>query len=77
MKHAYTEEHLIRFMYKECDIFEKLEIEFAMEDDSTLLDSYHSLLETRQLLPGVLFSPSKKTINKVLAYSNESLEAHF
>jgi len=41
MTHDYTENNIIRFIYKECDLFEKLEMEFAMEDDSTLLESYH------------------------------------
>jgi len=77
MKHAYTEEQLIRFMYKECDIFEKLEIEFAMEDDSTLMNSYQKLLHGIQSLPGVKFSPSKSTINNILKYSFEASEAHF
>ncbi|MBK9256530.1 MAG: hypothetical protein IPM42_13665 [Saprospiraceae bacterium] len=77
MKHAYTEEQLIRFMYKECDIFEKLEIEFAMEDDSTLMNSYQKLLHGIQALPGVKFGPSKSTINNILKYSLEASEAHF
>ncbi|MFZ1457859.1 MAG: hypothetical protein WAT46_17570 [Saprospiraceae bacterium] len=40
-----------------------------MEDDSTLLETYHELLETKQSLPDVRFSPSAKSINRILEYS--------
>jgi hypothetical protein len=65
----YTENNIIRFIYKECDLFEKLEMEFAMEDDSTLLESYHELKEGFNTLPKVTFSPSKSCLDYILAYS--------
>ena len=69
MEHTYTETHLLRFYYKECDLFEKLEMEFAMEDDSTLCDEYKDLCQTLNELPKALFSPQKKTLDAILAYS--------
>ena len=69
MKHTYTEDHLIRFYYKECDLFERLEIEFALEDDSTLMDDYLSVRNALNILPDVRFSPAKKTLDSILAYS--------
>jgi len=71
MKHAYTEQNIIRFIYKECDLFEKLELEFALEDDSTLMNSYRELYLGYKALPKVLFKPKKRTIENILAYSKK------
>jgi hypothetical protein len=69
MIQMYTEESLIRFLYNEADLFEKLELEFALEEDSTLLESYEHLNEGYASLPEIQFRPSEKTISKILAYS--------
>lgn len=69
MIHTYTENQVIQFIFREVDLFTRLEMEFAMEDDSTLLETYHELLETKQSLPDVRFSPSAKSINRILEYS--------
>jgi hypothetical protein len=69
MIHTYTENQVIQFIFREVDLFTRLEMEFAMEDDSTLLETYHELLEVKQSLPDVRFSPSAKSINRILEYS--------
>jgi hypothetical protein len=69
MIHTYTENQVIQFIFREVDLFTRLEMEFAMEDDSTLLETYHELLEAKQSLPDVHFSPSAKSINRILEYS--------
>lgn len=69
MTHGYTENQIIQFIYKECDLFEKLEMEFAMEDDSTLLESYKELMQGFDTLPQVKFSPKRSTLDMILAYS--------
>ena len=69
MTHNYTENHIVRFIYKECDLFEKLEMEFAMEDDSTLMEEYSDMMIAYHTLPKVLFSPKKSCIDAILAYS--------
>ncbi len=73
MTHDYTENNIIRFIYKECDLFEKLEMEFAMEDDSTLLESYHELMNGYTSLPKVTFSPKKSSLDAILAYSGKAI----
>ncbi|MBC7885669.1 MAG: hypothetical protein H7X99_09355 [Saprospiraceae bacterium] len=73
MTHYYTENHLIRFIYKECDLFEKLEMEFAMEDDSTLMQTYDDMLTSFHMLPKVLFSPKKSAIDAILEYSKTAM----
>lgn len=69
MANIYTDHHIIRFIYKECDLFEKIEMEVAMEEDSTLLETYETLVSSYQVLPRLLFSPKKNNINAILAYS--------
>ena len=69
MAHNYTENQIIQFIYKECDLFEKLEMEFAMDEDSTLMESYESLMKGYKTLPKVTFSPKKSSIDAILAYS--------
>jgi hypothetical protein len=69
MTNAYTENNIVRFIYKECDLFERLEIEFALEDDSTLMTSYSHLREGFDLMPTVKFSPKKETLDAILQYS--------
>jgi hypothetical protein len=69
MEHKYTSLQLISYLYHECDLFTKLEIEFAMEDDSTLHEDYLAMNEVKKSLPKVTFQPSKKSIDNILAYS--------
>ncbi|MBK9151949.1 MAG: hypothetical protein IPM26_13570 [Saprospiraceae bacterium] len=73
MKHAYTESQLLRFYYKECDLFERLEIEFALAEDSTLCEDYKAMCQTLNELPKAHFSPKKKTLDAILAYSNSEV----
>lgn len=76
MEHTYTNTHIIRFLYNECDLFEKLEMEFAMEEDCTLRGKYLHLKKSFDSLPKVTFSPKKSSIDAVLAYSKKSIAAH-
>jgi len=69
MTHNYTQNNILTFIYNECDLFEKLEIEFAMEDDSTLMEEYNDMMLSYHTLPKVLFSPKKSCIDAILAYS--------
>ncbi len=75
MKQTYTEEQLIQFIYGECDILERLEINDAIENDTFLKDSYLSLLDAYKMLPKVKFSPSKSTIEEIIEYSKRPCEA--
>jgi len=73
MTNAYTENKIVRFIFKEVDLFERLEMEFAMEEDSTLMTSYTDLRAGFDLLPKVMFSPQKETINDILKYSAKAM----
>jgi len=48
-------------------------MEFAMEDDSTLLEEYNDTMLSYHTLPKVLFSPKKSSIDAILAYSSSGI----
>ena len=71
MEQTYTEQKLIQFIYGECDILERLEIEDAIENDLFIKNSYLSIMDAYNLLPKVRFSPSPKAMRTILDYSKE------
>ncbi|NNE27115.1 MAG: hypothetical protein HKN09_09750 [Saprospiraceae bacterium] len=70
MKHNYTQNFLLKYLYKETKLFKTLEIENAIQEDKTVGRQYKQLLRGFRLLPKVKFYPSEKTMNAVLNYSN-------
>ena len=73
MVHTYTEELLLRLLYNEFDLFDKLEFEFALEDDSTLMEVYEDFAETKEALSQILISPRKSVTDKILSYSQNKI----
>lgn len=69
MEETYTDENLIRYIYKETDIAERLEIENALENDSQLNKAFMKLYYAYKSLPKVLFRPSDKAVRNILALS--------
>ena len=70
MKHSYTQNFLLKYLYKETKLFKTLEIENAIREDKTVGLQYKQLLKGFKLLPKVKFYPSEETMNAVLNYSN-------
>jgi len=71
MEKFYTENALIRYIYKESDLFERLEVENALETEPVVLDMYLKLCNLFNELPKVLFMPANKTLENILAFSRE------
>lgn len=69
MDQIYTELKLIQFIYGESDLFETLEIEFALEEDYFLRERYYELLEETEILNAACLKPSDFSIQNILAYS--------
>jgi hypothetical protein len=69
---SYTEEDLIRFIYKEVDICEYFEINHAVETDYNLREEYLSLKKSVEILPKVSFNPSTQSMRNILNYSKTS-----
>ena len=64
-----TQDQLVRLAYGELPLLERLETEFALEQDFFLREDYQELRRAKQELPRVTFRPSKSSINAILSYS--------
>jgi len=70
MEQTYTDYSLIKFIYGECSIPERFEVEYAIENDSKIRNAFRKLMEAYKEFPKVLFRPSDRTISRVLMFSN-------
>ncbi len=76
MKHGYSVNSLLRFIYGETSVTKSLETEFAIKEDEEVARTYHDLKSAYNLLPKVLFYPARATIDNILNYSrNGQMEA--
>jgi len=75
MEQDYTSEKIIQYIYGECDLFERLEIENALLHDLGLRGEYQELRDAYRALPKVTFSPATETVNSILAFANNQLSA--
>ena len=66
MDKLYSENALIRYIYKESDLFEHLEVEHALEYDQSIGELYLELCQLFEELPQVHFKPSQKSINCIM-----------
>jgi len=62
MKQTFTNNDLIKFIYKETNVFETLEIENALTEDAALFDNYQTLT----MLKAVSFLFRKLTAFSIL-----------
>ncbi len=72
MPQSFTPDHLIRFIYKETSAAETIAINHALQQDDALWAAYQSLKQGYNQLPKVKFSPSKKALKNILAYSERT-----
>ena len=72
MKQTFTQNDLIRFVYKEVSTVEKLAIEDELAKNWTLNEQYEEILSAYTRLPKALFSPSASCIQNILKYSSQS-----
>jgi hypothetical protein len=69
MEHSYTENDLIQFLYRDMEAVDYCELLFSIDDNPELKDTYESLIEQKNSLPKVSFSPSFSSIELIAAYS--------
>lgn len=72
MQQQFTPNHLVRFIYKETSAAETLAIDHALQHNDALWAEYESLQQGYRHLPKATFSPSKKALKNILAYSERT-----
>lgn len=66
---TFTQDDLVRYIYKETSLEETSEIEIAMLFDEQLADTYAEIFSVVSDLDGALKSPSEKAIDSIISYS--------
>lgn len=72
MKHCFTTNQLIRYLYKETSASENIALLEQLSIDWDLREEYEELIPAHRLLSKVDFSPSDSTIGNLLAYSKST-----
>ena len=73
MKQTFTNNDLVKFIYKETTVTETLEIENALTEDATLFDNYQTLMSGYMELPKATFAPTKSALQNILNYSAKTV----
>lgn len=74
MEKTFTQQDLIRFLYKETTISESRDIEQVIEEDWVAREEYEEIKSAAASLPKVEFSPSDRVLSEILRYSRVQLE---
>ena len=72
---TFTQDDLIRYIYRETTTEETIQIKTALNFDESLSECYHELSKTVELLKRVSFKPSESCLDKILSYS-KSYDLH-
>ena len=72
METNFTNLDLIRYIYKEVTVSEKMAIEQALKTDFNLYEMYAESKAAYDELPKVKFNPSTASLNAILKYSSQS-----
>ena len=75
MKENFTQEDLVRYIYRELKSEEEFKIEKALRQSRRLKDQYNRLLESYDKLGEIELNPSQTSVDIILQYSNESASA--
>lgn len=76
MTKTFTQDDLIRFLYRETSEEETREINKALLCDTDLLSQYKKLNATHKELNAARLEPSAKTIQNILNYAHGMQEQH-
>lgn len=71
MQDKYTQLDLVKLLYMETSAADTLDMYEELEKNEALASDFEALKAARDLLPDVLFSPSTRTIQSILGYSDQ------
>ncbi|MEX0636963.1 MAG: hypothetical protein WD135_09355 [Ferruginibacter sp.] len=73
--HIFTTEDLLQYLYNETSPDKTTAIKLALESDWSLLEKMEVLKASHQELNSIkMVSPSNKTLDKIYAYAEKSVE---
>ena len=72
MKHLFTQQHLISYLYNECSLLEKAAIEKALKEDKDLALQFRNLKESQKTLITLNVMPDLSTLQNILNYSKSN-----
>lgn len=72
MKQKFTSENLVKYLYHESSVSERLAVREGLERDDSLREAFQELVSGYQQLPKVKFNASAKTIQRILRYSERT-----
>lgn len=72
MKQSFTQNLLVKYIYNETSVAEKLHVEELLNDNYSLYEEYEALFDAYSALPKAKFSPSPDTISNILSYSKRA-----
>lgn len=76
MKHVFTPDNLLPYLYQECSASQRLATEDAIHGDPVLQQELDELQAAKQQLPNVRFQAPSRSLKRVLNYSRSTrLEA--
>ena len=69
MKHNYTENDIIQFIYRDMEAVDYCELLFSLDDNPELKSTYEQLVGEKKALPKLSYLPSQDSMHMILAYS--------
>ena len=72
MKQTFTNNDLVRFIYKETSTIKTLAIQEALAIDADLFEHYQTLMDGYMELPKATFAPSSSALQNILQYSAQA-----
>ena len=76
MAKHYTQNFLLRYLYKETSLTQTLEIENAISEDECIQTQFNDLKRGYKMLPKVKFYPTDAVMGRILSYSNQATLDH-
>jgi hypothetical protein len=69
MQNSYTSNSLISYLFQDCPILTKFEVEHWLEEGGVQLQEYEIYKETLSKMPKVNFQPTETSISYILELS--------
>ena len=70
MERHYTENLILKYLFRETSLTQTLEVEHSIEYDAETREIYKKLRDSLKKLPKVLFYPKDETVANILNYSS-------